>query len=403
MPAVLASAVLLAAASWAAASAAAAAASGSTSAAAVCTSNFDCHLNGVCNGGVCACHSGEPWGGATCGELLFQATPPGAGYGQLPFVESSWGGAAILDPVSGLYHLFVAEMVNNCSLGSWGQASRVTHATSPTPDGPYAFADVAIDVWSHNPEAHLIRGGGAGGADLWAIWHIGDGTGTAPNCSAHAAAAVDGSLALPPTTLQARARGGSELHLANSPYGPWTPYTDGPLPDCNNPTAAQHVNGTWFLICDSFSMYSGPNITGPFTFVMNVPHGGTPGIFEDGLLWFDERGVWRVFFHTYTMDCKDPSCAPYAISGHSFSTDGLSWHLASVQPYFNVANVTDGSQIVMSTRERPKLIFDARGRPTHLSNGICPTPACPPAAAIQCKVTDNRWTRHLIVPLAYAP
>jgi hypothetical protein len=58
----------------------------------------------------------------------------------------------------------------------------------------------------------------------------------------------------------------------------------------------------------------------------------------------------------------------------------------------------------MSTRERPKLIFDDAGNPTHLSTAACPMPNCPPQAAIQCKVQglgphEGYWTNNLIVPL----
>lgn len=100
----------------------------------------------------------------------------------------------------------------------------------------------------------------------------------------------------------------------------------------------------------------------------------------------DTRGNYHQFFHTYTMTCDTPLCDPTSISGHSFSSDGLAWHTSCVQPYFNTANVSDGSVVQMSTRERPKLIFGPDGEPTHLINGVCPTPHCPPQAAIQCKV-----------------
>ena len=55
----------------------------------------------------------------------------------------------------------------------------------------------------------------------------------------------------------------------------------------------------------------------------------------------------------------------------------------------------------MSTRERPKLLFGADGEPTHLVNGIDAKPHCPPAAAIQCKVSGDH-TQTLVVPLNFA-
>lgn len=169
----------------------------------------------------------------------------------------------------------------------------------------------------------------------------------------------------------------------------------------------RHTNGTWFLVCDSNKLYTGPNVTGPFTYVLDIPSGRTPGIFEDGFLYLDKRGNWHQFFHTYTMSCDTPRCDPTSISGHSFSQDGLVWYGSCVQPYFNTANVSDGSVVQMSTRERPKLLFNAEGGPIALSNGICPMPNCYPQAAIQCKVQGidahtGYWDHTLIVPLDWS-
>jgi hypothetical protein len=365
--------------------------------AAQCADDTDCNLNGACGAdGACTCY--KPWGGATCGELRFLPIAAPAATNGFPGAtanETTWGGNAIF--FEGVYHLFVAEMVQNCSLAQWGTNSRCAHAVSSTPEGPYARVDVAVDVWCHNPQVSYIPGGGAGGKDLWALWHIGSGTGGHP-----AVCAADGSVVEaggPPEAGGA----GSPLHVANSPFGPWTPVLE-PQPGCNNPTQFRHPNGTWFLVCDSYQLYSGPNVTGPWRYLLDIPRGGTPGIFEDGFLFIDQRGFWHQFFHTYTMTCDTPLCDPTSISGHSFSRDGLTWYKSCVQPYFNTANVSDGSVVQMSTRERPKLLFNAAGEPTHLFNGVCPTPHCPPQAAIQCKVQGlgphtGYWDHTLVVPL----
>ena len=350
-----------------------------------CADDTDCTLAGTCNAatGVCSCFA--PWTGADCGQLKFGtiASAGANGYGAWPL--SSWGGNSIF--YGGLYHLFVAEMVNNCTLEYWGQNSQCTHATSPNAEGPYTKVDTALGVWCHNPQVSYIPS-----ENLWALWHIGDGTGSPANCN-KSQAAVEASA-----PLAAPSAKGSPLHLASSPYGPWTPFTDWDLPNCNNPTQMRHPNGTWFLVCDSTHMYSGPNITGPFNFVMDIPTGPVRGTYEDGFLWIDKRGIWRQFFHVYTMTCDTPLCDPTAISGHSFSRDGLNWFRSPTQPYFTTANVSDGSVVQMSTRERPKLIFNADGDPTHLINGVDENPHCPPQAAIQCKVHGDH-TQTLVVPI----
>ena len=109
-----------------------------------CADDTDCSLAGTCDAGTGVCTCFAPWAGSDCGQLKFAATAPVSGYGQWPL--SSWGGNSIMYK-DGLYHLFVAEMVNNCTLEDWGQNSQCTHATSPTPVGPYTKVDTALGVW----------------------------------------------------------------------------------------------------------------------------------------------------------------------------------------------------------------------------------------------------------------
>jgi len=112
-----------------------------------CADDTDCNLNGVCGAnGTCVCF--KPWGGATCGELKFLPIAAPAGTNGFPGAspnETTWGGNAVF--FEGQYHLFVAEMVNNCSLAQWGTNSRCAHAISSSPTGPFVRADVAVDVW----------------------------------------------------------------------------------------------------------------------------------------------------------------------------------------------------------------------------------------------------------------
>ena len=113
-----------------------------------------CSLNGEISGGACTCY--EPWTGADCSTLDVLPAPPVRGYGMDPNIYTWGGSVALLD--DGLYHMYVAEMSGNCSLNSWGSHSLVTHATSPTPEGPFVRQDTALPVWSHN-----VRGRGAVG------------------------------------------------------------------------------------------------------------------------------------------------------------------------------------------------------------------------------------------------
>jgi hypothetical protein len=85
----------------------------------------------------------------------------------------------------------------------------------------------------------------------------------------------------------------SSLHVSTSVYGPWTPVQPQP-PNCNNPAPLFHPNGTWFLLCDSSTLFSAPALTGPWTQLRSIPTGGIDGSYEDANLYIDERGNWCV-------------------------------------------------------------------------------------------------------------
>lgn len=363
--------------------------------------------------GICTCYA--PWGGGTCGELRFKpiAAPAAEnGFpGPSPPNASTWGGNMARGR-DGLWHMFVSEIAKNCTLAAWQTNSRCVHAVANAPGGPFTRAGVAIAPWCHLPHITFLPGGGEGGADLWALWHAGSGTAPAGEV---VACNASGAPPLPvgePAPAPA-AGDPNVIHLAPSPYGPWTLST-APLPDCWSPSPLRLANGSWLALCGWTSLWAAPALLGPWRHVLEVPTGGTPGEFEDPTLWQDPRGNLHVFFHTYTMDdavggCKLPSCDPYSISGHSFSRDGAAWFSSAVQPYGALVNVSDGSVLAVSTRERPKIVVDpATGEPTHLVTAVCPTPHCPPQAAIQCKVQgvsprQGFWTHTLIVELDSAP
>lgn len=111
-----------------------------------CTTALDCSLSGACTAGVCACY--PPWTGALdCSALKFAPSPLVRGFPPPGRNETSWGGSIAQDPVGGLYHMYVAEMMNECPLSTWGQNSRCTHAVSATPEGPFTVADIAVTNW----------------------------------------------------------------------------------------------------------------------------------------------------------------------------------------------------------------------------------------------------------------
>ena len=91
----------------------------------------------------------------------------------------------------------------------------------------------------------------------------------------------------------------------------------------------------------------------------------------------DRNSSVAVTFHALFHDHK-------SFGGHAFSRDGVSWTYSDVPPFSNNVSFTDGSVISMQRRERPHLIFDAKGYISHLVNGVQPPPTArksPPAGA----------------------
>jgi hypothetical protein len=234
---------------------------------AACSSGADCSLNGVCSpSGSCGCDPG--WEGPSCAQLKIAPAPPGGIYGfGVPFATTSWGGNAIWDNQTAQWHLFVTEIGGaNCGLHGWSGGSTVAHATSKTILGPYSKQDIALTHEAHNPQTIQLADG------KWYIWHIGtaNGRGSPKACnesgSGQPPVAVEaegrgsksalvypraGARPPPPPPAAAAAVGGSTVHTAASPAGPWSPVQMllAPAAHCNNPSPFLHPNGTLYLAC----------------------------------------------------------------------------------------------------------------------------------------------------------
>ena len=329
-----------------------------------CVDDLGCSLSGTCSAssGLCSCF--PPWTGPACAQLAFALGPRESGYGALPppLQVNAWGGNAVF--FEGLWHAYISEMVNNCSLADWWRNSQVVHAVSASPLGPFARAGVALPTFAHEPQVSLSSE--VDGTPVFALWHVGQANGdsTPNNCSGAGTPSAAAAAAGTPSAAAAAAAAGSTLHVASSPYGPWSPVTL-PLPVCNNPSQARHPNGSIFLLCNNAdnqrenngSLFSAPDIRGPYSPAGSVlgPPPSDANVPEDGFLFFDARGHWHVLYHTYAwpgLGCTNPpDCDPTSISAHSFSRDGVSWFVSEEQPYFNVANFSDSGPLVMSTRE----------------------------------------------------
>lgn len=107
-----------------------------------CTSNIDCNHAGECTGGKCACSA--PFSGEQCESFTLYNYKASEGGLQISEGNTSWGGS-VLEADDGTFHMYVAIMSNNGTLGTWLQQSQIAHAVSKTgPQGPYLLSDVPI-------------------------------------------------------------------------------------------------------------------------------------------------------------------------------------------------------------------------------------------------------------------
>jgi hypothetical protein len=358
-----------------------------------CAGDECCSLNGEWDGSSCTCYA--PWVGTNCSFLSFTPASNPGGFGMSPNT-TSWGGNIIF--VEGVYHLYVAQMAFNCSLNTWTSNSQCLHATAATIDGPFIEQDVAVGVWCHNPQVVMDT---SGPSPTYWLFHIGEGNGGSPkHCNTSEAMMLPGGE----QAVGAKAAG-STLHMATSPSGPWVPVGTGPNGgSCNNPAPWRLTNGTWMIICNGDTLLSGPGAAGPWIVVNHISASGKPvaGTYEDPYLFVDPRGNWHLLYHVYTTDVV-PSCVNSTVSGHYFSVDGLKWTTSPDAPYGNLIQFADGSEMLVSTRERPKLVFDSAGNPTHLLNGVCggtSNCAAEGTPCVNCKY--NFWTFTLVAPLLSA-
>lgn len=290
--------------------------------------------------------------------------------------------------------MFASEFLGGCGISSWLTNSQIVHAKSKQPEGPYKRVGVAIGAFAHNP---AIAKGPDG---RYHLWHLGVGDGadnrTVKNCS-------NGSSFEPSVTVMHQHRlthqhwcwdrgsdsGGSTVtrlpcntsqivHSSGSLEGPWTPtktwvnINSGSLRN-ENPSPLYLRNGSVTLLvnsandCVQLAMsdngWKGPYAVPPWR---NNTNGTICAHVEDGFLYIDARQHWHALFHM--EDSR--------IGGHAYSTDGIEWSNVSFAYNKTISLVGEplGTGIQCNRRERPSLMFNEAGTPTHLVTGCCLEP-----------------------------
>jgi hypothetical protein len=357
-----------------------------------CASDMDCSLNGHCQpDGVCVCLPG--WRSPQCAVLNIIPTPFKAGYHNDSY--ASWGGNALYDPIDGLWHMFVAEMVNHCTLNDWGVASQIIRATSASHEGPFAFADVVVAPFAHNPTVRQLPDGSG-----FVLFMIGGVPIEPVNCTTSRSSSnimAKKGLRSPKAVTPKGAGGSIRVSFAPRLSGPWTAPALVNFSGVNatswigcgytNPSPLILPNGTVMLAfqggpCKDPSPFDvemlGVAAAPSWNATFKVLNGGQPivlpewyclaGFGEDPFLWYSAASdAFHMLVHGMCFAAFD--------SRHLFSKDGVSWTLSPHMPYSYAVNYSDAGSALYWRVERPQLIFDRRlpygERPVALTNGVC--------------------------------
>ncbi|MBQ4622942.1 MAG: glycoside hydrolase family protein [Clostridia bacterium] len=304
-----------------------------------------------------------------------------------------WDSSVIL--VDGTYHMFASRWPKSLGFGSnWLFNSEIVHATSPTPEGPYIFQNVVLPrrgrayfdgMNTHNTCIKAWDG-------KFYLYYMGTSySGEIPTHESQ----IDSHRAL---EVWNRKRIG--VAVADDINGPFV-RQDHPLLeprdpshwDCTvttNPTVAILPSGKTYMIYKSRSGVGMPlklgmavadHPAGPFTRLSDDPildFKDDSAHIEDPYLWYDASRK------TFCMIAKDDvKNGAHGITGewgsgfYAESQDGISFTIAP-DPTVYTRHVTwdNGRKTLQGNLERPSVLFDESGCPTHLfcATGSAKTP-----------------------------
>ena len=79
-----------------------------------------------------------------------------------------------------------------------------------------------------------------------------------------------------------------------------------------------------------------------------------------------------------------PNCD--AVGGHAASLDGHTWYYSGGASYTTTVEFEGGKYVTFSRRERPEMLIDEQGNPTHLITGVVD------ATSVPGTMNDRSWT-----------
>lgn len=247
----------------------------------------------------------------------------------------------------GKYHLFGARWPESEGFDAW-PSSRVYHAVSDTPTGPFKVVDPDIGR-GHNVTCFRSKYGDYIISGLF------------------------------------------EDYIGPSVNGPWQPrkialdFRGGSCPDTSNNTYTSREDGSVLMINQPGRVWISEDGLKPFRKVTDA-HGVHPytlGIFEDPIIWKDEVQYNAIYNDWYGRTAY-----------YMRSKDGVNWVWDQGIAYdFQVARHSDGTRERWYKYERPSILQDEYGRASHIYFAVIDS------RKDLDKPNDNHNTKNIALPL----
>merc|ERR1719410_371464 len=379
---------------------------------------YDCGLNGDCDKATNTCKCDNGWKGPHCTTLDVRPIPAGKiGYKNASM--PTWGGEVMFDQATKKYHMFVDARANPSTQlatdDSYTCNNKVVHLQGDSPAGPYHWVRDILPRMHYNP--HLVQAPD-GSLMLFVLGNPNspdpdtpEGKQYCQNCWLWSTDTIRMSFASGPNGEWSESR-----NVFNPAPGPsdrhqWDCSTQNPAvvilddesvvmayrahvcvdswpPPYPNPPPNEYIGlataPSWRCLVDGSC---------DFTRVRDTPLFGDQEIcsaqmqewlggcnIEDPVFWKSKRG-FHMLFHGGNI-----STTNYNYWGDSAQTQGAYAYSKSAQgPWTLVPNsyespwpaktpapvsFDNGTTTELWRRQKPGLIFDKTGRPTHITNGV---------------------------------
>lgn len=287
-----------------------------------------------------------------------------------------WGGSPVKGE-DGRYHLFVSRWPKRTVFfNGYKIYSEIVRASSEKPEGPYQFEEVVLPArgekyWdgrmTHNPSIRKYK-------DRYLLFYIGS---TFPGD--------------PPTDKELENGSSPKIRLAynniriglavsKSVLGPWE-RKDMPVLDIRpdkwdktvvtNPAPCVLDDGTIYLIYRSntpeglrLGVAKSEHYTKPFYRISDEPvfHFDSEHFCEDPFVWWNGR-----YFEVIMKDLTGKITGEFHAGVHAASPDCINWSISDPPKAYSRNILWDnGKMTIQGSFERPQLLFNEKGIPTHL-------------------------------------